>query len=152
MSCIEPKAIPRSILPSVEPDEQMVHAISTLCAYALMVRRTNEEIYDLHRLVHIATRVWLGKHGLAVEKTEKAIRYIAMVFPPDDWENLTLWRAYLPHALKLVEGKEGKEVVERYDLCWRKMSQSTRSPICFVVLIISVLMFIILIVEMSYIK
>ena len=117
MSCIEPKAIPRSILPTVELEEEMVHAIGTLCAYALVVRRADEETYDLHRLVHMATRVWLGEHGLAAEKTEKAIRHVRVVFPSDDWEYRALWRAYLPHALKLVKSKEGKEVVERYDLC-----------------------------------
>jgi tetratricopeptide (TPR) repeat protein len=118
MSCIEPKAIPRSILPAMEPEEQMVHAIGTLCAYSLVVRRADEEIYDLHRLVHMATRVWLGEHGLAAEKTEKAIRHVAKVFPSDDWRNRALWRAYLPHALRLVEGKEEMEVIERCTLCF----------------------------------
>ena len=65
MSCIAPNAIPRSILPGVELEEQMVHAIGTLCAYALVVRRADKETYDLHRLVHVATRVWLGRSGLA---------------------------------------------------------------------------------------
>jgi tetratricopeptide (TPR) repeat protein len=118
MSCIEPKAIPRSILPTTELEEQMVHAIGTLHAYALMVRRADEETYDLHRLVHMATRVWLGERGLAAETTKKAIQYVATVFPSDDWRNRALWQAYLPHALRLLEGKEGKEVVERYNLCF----------------------------------
>ena len=51
MSCIEPKAIPRSILPDVEPEGQMVHASGMLCAYALVARRGNET-HDIHRPVH----------------------------------------------------------------------------------------------------
>ena len=118
MSCVESKAIPQLILPTVEPEEKIVHAMGTLYAYAFVVRRIDEEIYDLHRLVHMATRVWLGEYGPAVEKTEKAIRHVALVFPTDNWENRVLWRAYLPHALRLLECKEGKEVVERYKLCY----------------------------------
>jgi tetratricopeptide (TPR) repeat protein len=118
MSCIEPTSIPRSILPTADSEEQMVHAIGMLCAYALVVRRANEEIYDLHRLVHMATRVWLGEYGPVAEKTEQAIRHVAEIFPPDDWENRALWRVYLPHALRLLEGKGGKEMVERCDLCF----------------------------------
>jgi tetratricopeptide (TPR) repeat protein len=118
MSCIEPKAIPRSILPSLELEEQMVHAIGTLCAYAFVVRRADEETYDLHRLVHMATRAWLSEHNLAAEVTEMAIRHVAKVFPSNDWENRGLWKAYLPHALRLLEAKGEEEVVERYDLCF----------------------------------
>ena len=118
MSCIKPKPIPQSILPHTELEEQMVHATGMLCAYALVVRRADDETYDLPRLVHMATRVWLGEHGLAAEKTEKAIRHHITVFPSDDWRNRALWRAYLPHALKLLEGKRGEEVVERYNLCF----------------------------------
>jgi hypothetical protein len=35
ISCIESKAIPYSILPSVQPEERMIRAIGTLCAYSL---------------------------------------------------------------------------------------------------------------------
>ena len=57
MSCIEHKAIPRSMLPLVEPEERKVHAIRTLRTYAFVTRQGDGESYAIHRLVHLATKV-----------------------------------------------------------------------------------------------
>ncbi len=91
MSCIKPKPIPRSVLPTVDPEERMVHAICTLCAYAFMVLRDNKDIYGLHRPLHLAIRVWVREHGLAAEKTEKVIQHFAGIFLSNDYRNLALW-------------------------------------------------------------
>jgi hypothetical protein len=117
MSCIEPKAIPWSILPSVKPEERIVRAISTLSGYALVVRRGDEEIYDLHRLVQLATRVWIRENGLAAVTVIKVIQHVAEVFPSNEYANRELWREYLPHALRILESTYGEDCVERHDLC-----------------------------------
>ena len=73
MSCVEWKAIPQTLLPSVQSEARVEEAISTLCGYSFLVRRdndgreaeeerdgttkTDEEWYDIHRLVHLATRI-----------------------------------------------------------------------------------------------
>ena len=117
MSCIEPKSIPRSILPAVQADERIVSAIGTLSGYAFVVRRGAQDMYNLHRLVHLATRVWVWMKVLTVEVVVNAIQHIARVFPSDEYENQELWRKYLPHALKVLGSTEREESVERYDLC-----------------------------------
>jgi hypothetical protein len=70
MSCIEWKAIPRYFLPAIEPQERMEAAIGTLCGYSFVSRRRDpnaedpnesEEYYDMHRLVHLAIRIWLTR-------------------------------------------------------------------------------------------
>jgi hypothetical protein len=58
--------------------------------------------YDIHRLVHLATRIWVKNHGNASEVAEDAVRRIADVFPLDGYENWVVWRGYLPHALRLL--------------------------------------------------
>jgi hypothetical protein len=63
ISRIEPKAIPRSIL-QMETEEETEHAIGTLCGYAFLVSRDDRKMFDMHRLVHMATRIWTEKHGL----------------------------------------------------------------------------------------
>ncbi len=60
LSLIEPKAIPQSILPG-SGSEQMVHAIGTLCGYAFVTRRGDDPVFDMHRLVNLATRIWTSK-------------------------------------------------------------------------------------------
>lgn len=45
----------------------MVHAMGTLRTYAFVTRRDDSEVYDMHRLVHLATKVWLGERGATNE-------------------------------------------------------------------------------------
>jgi len=116
ISHIEPKAIPRSILPSMESEEETVHAIGTLCAYAFLSRRQESGVYDMHSLVHLATQIWVQKHGLMEEAMVKAMRHVSQVFPINDYGNRNLWREYMPHALRLVQGGRGCKIEERYIL------------------------------------
>jgi tetratricopeptide (TPR) repeat protein len=117
MSCIEPKAIPHSILPSLWPEELMIRAIGMLCAYSFIAKRGDEDIYDMHRLVHVATGIWVMKHGIAEKTLEKAIQHVSNVFPDAEHNNLSICRGYLVHALRLLTKKLDTDVVERYTLC-----------------------------------
>jgi tetratricopeptide (TPR) repeat protein len=134
MSCVEWKAIPRSLLPRAQVEWQMEEAIGTLCGYSFLARRGDsnskeegqeeeeeeeirEEWYDIHRLVHLATRIWVSKHGDAAKVLKEAVRHVADVFPSDDYANRAIWRAYLPHALRMLgSGQEGS-VQDKSELC-----------------------------------
>ncbi|KAH7074944.1 hypothetical protein BKA63DRAFT_543623 [Paraphoma chrysanthemicola] len=133
MSCIEWKAIPRSLLPSVESEERMEDAMGTLCMYSFLTKRETsrqeereeaeteaegeEEWYDMHRLVHLATRIWISKYSNAAKVTEKAVRHTVSVFPSDDYANRAVWRAYLPHALRLLESMLDSDGEKKSELC-----------------------------------
>jgi tetratricopeptide (TPR) repeat protein len=138
ISCVEWKAIPRSLLPEAQLEGEMEEAIGTLCGYSFLTRRggesgeteTNtgeeedtetqverEEWYDIHRLVHLATRIWVKEHGNAGEVAEDAVRHVADVFPSDDYENRAVWRGYLPHALRLLDGGQESSIREQSKLC-----------------------------------
>jgi tetratricopeptide (TPR) repeat protein len=134
ISCLEWKAIPRSLLPRAHVEWQIEEAIGTLCGYSFLARRGDsnskeegqeeeeeegirEEWYDLHRLVHLATRIWVSKHGDAAKVLDEAVRHVADVFPSDDYANRAIWRAYLPHALRMLgSGQEGS-VQDKSELC-----------------------------------
>ncbi|KAK0705593.1 P-loop containing nucleoside triphosphate hydrolase protein [Lasiosphaeris hirsuta] len=118
ISYIEPKSIPQSILPGCQSEEQIVHAIGTLRAYAFLSKRGESKMYDMHSLVHMATRIWVSKRGLAIQEAGKAIRHVAKVFPSDDYENRSLWREYMPHSIRMLQGPEGRDVEERYNLSY----------------------------------
>ena len=116
MSCIEHKAIPGSILPLVEPEERMVHAIGTLRAYAFVTRRSDGESYDMHRLVHLATKVWLSEHG-AIDKLNKRVAArLTEIFSSDDCSNRAIWREYFPHAFHFIRNTKRLDVEARYNL------------------------------------
>jgi tetratricopeptide (TPR) repeat protein len=116
ISRIEPKAIPQSILPSLDSEERMVHAIGTLRGYAFVVRRGDEETFDMHSLVHLATRIWIQREGRVIQTMEKATRHLEAIFPSDDYGNRSLWREYLPHTLRVLFEDEGVDIEERYEL------------------------------------
>ncbi|KAK0728553.1 P-loop containing nucleoside triphosphate hydrolase protein [Lasiosphaeria miniovina] len=61
MSHIEPKGIPRSILPSAESQEEMVHAIGTLYSYAFLNRR-EQAVVLLEKVLAIREQILIETH------------------------------------------------------------------------------------------
>ena len=103
MSCVDPKMIPQSLLPPAERKKKMLDAIGTLTAYSFISRSSEGQSFDVHRLVHLATRNWLRVQDSLIGWTLKAVDRLAEVFPSHDSNNRTLWRAYLPHARLVLE-------------------------------------------------
>ena len=125
MSCIEWKAIPQSLLPKVQSQERLEEAIGTLCGYSFVSRREGnntrevdggEEWYDLHRLVHLAIKVWVEKCSSAAGVSQQAMAHVAEVFPTDEFGNEAVWRAYMPHALRLLDTKTSVDAESRAKL------------------------------------
>jgi tetratricopeptide (TPR) repeat protein len=119
ISQIEPKAIPQSILPGLGSHEQVVNAIGTLCGYAFLGRRGDGDMFDMHSLVHVATRIWIEKHGRAMQTETDAVRHLWTIFPPayrGPAANREKWRTYLPHALRVLQGSKNSRIKARYDL------------------------------------
>jgi hypothetical protein len=114
LSYIEPKAIPRSVLPPLTSEEEMEFAIGTLCGYAFLTKRDDRRIFDMHGLVQLSTRLWLKEQGQEHQAIESAIRRMEGCFPSDDYTNREIWRAYLPHALQVIRLDEDKDISERY--------------------------------------
>ncbi|KAI8944499.1 hypothetical protein F4801DRAFT_599698 [Xylaria longipes] len=119
MSYIEPKAIPQSILPRSPVDEEMEHAIGVLCGYAFLVRRGDEDTFDMHRLVHIATRVWIQKQEIVKETETRAIQHLASALPFDNKEDQLKWREYLQHAQHALRVSQEHQDSKRFELFHR---------------------------------
>ncbi|OCL11362.1 HET-domain-containing protein [Glonium stellatum] len=120
MACIEPKDIPQSLLPAGESRKKEVDAIGTLTAYSFVNKRPAEECFDLHRLVHLATRNWLQKEELLAQSTERAILRLGEVFPDHGHQNRTVWRRYLAHASYALESDvAGDDNEARTSLLWK---------------------------------
>ncbi|SPO02516.1 uncharacterized protein DNG_05189 [Cephalotrichum gorgonifer] len=102
LSQIEPRAVPQFILPKPGTEEALTHAIGTLSGYAFIEKRDGEDIYDMHRLVHLAAGVWYRKEKAAANSRKAAIAQLEGVFPTNDWENREQWRLCMPHALRAL--------------------------------------------------
>jgi tetratricopeptide (TPR) repeat protein len=119
LALIEPKAIPRSMLPRFTSEAALVQAIGTLTTYAFIARRGTTRIYDMHNLVQLATKLWVQGAGNAVQAEEHAVRHLTNIFPLNDYSQQERWRAYMPHALGLLGRCEIIDLEQRYLLCLR---------------------------------
>ncbi|KAG6987556.1 hypothetical protein FOFC_05764 [Fusarium oxysporum] len=115
LAYIEPKAVPKSMLPEGKSQQQLTRAIGTLCGYRFLDKRGSTEVFDMHSLVYLAIRSWVAENDLEKKQRQAAIARLSEVFPTDDWENRDLWRQYLPHAIKLLSPSEDDWSEE---LCW----------------------------------
>ncbi|PIG87297.1 kinesin light chain [Aspergillus arachidicola] len=116
ISCIEWRAIPYSILPAAHPEARLVGAIGTLCSYSFLERRDDGTKLDMHRLVHLATRMWVNQNGRKRETTIAALKHLAEVFPSDDYTNREIWRDYLPHVAR-IKDEQCQDTEEKSRLC-----------------------------------
>ncbi|CAL5870085.1 uncharacterized protein PFLUO_LOCUS4319 [Penicillium psychrofluorescens] len=115
MSFIEPKAIPRYILPPLNTAERQF-ATDMLCGYAFVTKRDDGNMFDMRDLVQLSTRLWLQKEGNTLQAIQCATRHMERVFPSDEHKNREIWRAYLPHAVKILRHDETQDMDERYEL------------------------------------
>ncbi|KAM0239514.1 hypothetical protein ACHAP5_008305 [Fusarium lateritium] len=106
LACVEPKAVPQSMLPECESRQQRARAIGILCGYKFLDKRGSDGIFDMYSLVHLAIRSWVAENDSGEMQSQVAIARLREVFPTDDWENRDLWRQYLPHAIKLLRCAE----------------------------------------------
>ncbi|KAJ3335861.1 hypothetical protein HDU93_004230 [Gonapodya sp. JEL0774] len=123
MACIESKEIPESILPGERTSPAFRSAIGILVGYAFLslshqqVNGTSDVVYIMHRLVHLSAKLWLSKELRTMDVVKNACQHMSNIFPTPEWKNRDIWRKYLPHTVNLLGIGEGKELVERYDLC-----------------------------------
>lgn len=106
-----------SILPKPKLEEQMTHAIGILRCYAFIVKRESQ-IFDMHSLVHLATRIWVQREGFATQAVENAAVYLITIFPSDDLANRSPWRDYLPHAYRVLRDSNAQDMKLGYRLFW----------------------------------
>lgn len=104
---IEPKAIPQSLFPRPETEQQMTQAIGMLLGYGFLSRRGADQMFDTHSLVHLATRIQSEDQGTADGIQRDVLAHLTELFSTDQWENSELRQQYLPHALKIIGIRKG---------------------------------------------
>ncbi|KAF2181041.1 putative kinesin light chain [Zopfia rhizophila CBS 207.26] len=120
MSCVEAKDIPQSLLPPAQSSKMAVDAMGTLSAYSFITKHKTDQLLDLHRLVHLATRNWLRTEGSLRQWTAKALNRLEEMFPDSNHRNRSVWRMYLPHARYSLETKLDTDVVfDKTALLWK---------------------------------
>ena len=98
MACLVRQNIPQSLLPVAPSKKKAIDAIGTLTAYSFVTRHKFDDLFDMHRLVHIATRNWLNNRNKLSAWTDEALLRLSDLFPSEDHKNRAMWPIYIPHA------------------------------------------------------
>ena len=122
LAFFENKAIPFEILPSVGSEGDLIHAIGILVGYSFLSRQGDGKMYEMHRLVHHAIKIWMQNQKLADQWGEQTIRHLVNIFPTHNWENRNnLWGKLTPHTIRALQSTEQLAItpVLRVDLCFK---------------------------------
>ncbi|OAL45572.1 hypothetical protein IQ07DRAFT_576125 [Pyrenochaeta sp. DS3sAY3a] len=117
ISHIEWKAIPYSILPIFEPEARMAKAIGTLCSYSFLERRQHGDLFDMHRLVHLATKNWIRQNGKQEQSRDDAMAHLANIFPMGEWLHRPIWQSYMPHVAHINSNEPRDDTYDQSELC-----------------------------------
>ncbi|KAK0611699.1 hypothetical protein B0T14DRAFT_414625, partial [Immersiella caudata] len=106
MSLFDRQAIPKKFLSDYGEREQaqkprgemqLVKALGVLKAFSF-ITENKDHSFDMHRLVQLVTRKWLGERDIMHRFAEEAILVVSHNYPYGNHENQAICIAYLPHA------------------------------------------------------
>jgi tetratricopeptide (TPR) repeat protein len=100
MACINPRDIPKSLVPETVSKKKSTDAVGLLKAFSFINEQGGR--LSLHRLVHLSTRNWLRTQSRFRQQLSTTTFRFDEVFPTHTYTNRTIWREYLPHALSLI--------------------------------------------------
>jgi tetratricopeptide (TPR) repeat protein len=135
MACFDRINIPQSLLPADHSSIQRLKALGTLIGYAFITEQQqaqgvqSERLFDMHRLVHIASALWLDGHKERVTWAKKAADRVLDLVPSDGHEGKEVWTTYLPHAIYvaglggIVEDTLRAAVLTRVGKCQATLGQ-----------------------------
>lgn len=110
MACVANNEIPETMLPPQGSLVQQTEAIGTLKAYAFITEyrqqcqeRNAIKVFNIHPLVHLATRSWLEAHCQWKAMAEMALVRLLQILPLGDLSTVEIWTAYLPHAKHVID-------------------------------------------------
>ncbi|OAA63371.1 Heterokaryon incompatibility [Niveomyces insectorum RCEF 264] len=118
MSFLGEKDIPRGLLPPADNDLEMDEAVGVLLSYGFLSRRSQDDVYDMHRLVALATRNWLAAEGTFDACIATVVQRLNDVFPFPDPDSISLCKTYLPHTQKALRFYKKSPTLEQTPLTW----------------------------------
>lgn len=105
MACLDAKHIMKSCLPEKLISRLELKAYGTLQNYAFIQTQkseSNDTVFNMHRLVHLATRNYLRLHGKLSPCLQLMALHLSSLIPHSGWDLSGYWQLYVPHVEKVV--------------------------------------------------
>ena len=111
MSIFNRQAIPQSLIQGGYDDLAFCEVMGPVLNFSLVRAETTGQIFELHRLVQIATRHWLERDSSSQHWIDCAINQLAVLFPRDhdQRQNWVACETLLPHVEEVLENEPGSE-------------------------------------------
>ncbi|KAF1940357.1 kinesin light chain [Clathrospora elynae] len=140
MACTASTDIPESMLPADESRVAETKAIGTLKAYAFVTERRpagdgrqqqqeRTKAFDVHQLVHLATRSWLKAQNQWLDWAAKTTMRLVELVPLGDHSTIETWTACMPHARhvasvpEMYEAEARMRLLDRIGQCEQTLGQ-----------------------------
>jgi tetratricopeptide (TPR) repeat protein len=140
MACIDRASIPQSLLPRGASVVQQTKALGTLTGYAFITERSQtaresdrDRLFDMHRLVHMASACWLDAHGQHAVWLTAAVARLKELVPYGGHKNKEAWTTYLSHAVHaagmhgIEDQKASASLLDRVGRCQASLGQYAAS-------------------------
>ena len=103
MVCLDRRAIPKALLPASESSVERAKSLGLLKAYSLIKANDEEDLFDIHRLVYLATRNWLRSEKKFDLWAQRALNLVSREFPLMSYAKPKLCDLYISHANAILE-------------------------------------------------
>ena len=113
MSFFDRQGIPEELITSrYEENDSIVNFeedIEVLRSFSLIALGTENDVFEMHRLVQFATRKWLEQRQELEEWKKRYITVMADAFPPGRYENWKRCQMLFPHAVLVLDYRPMEE-------------------------------------------
>jgi len=114
IACLAPKNIPRSLLPAAYDTDcltarSFIRAVGLLRGYHLIESDNDSQMFEMHAVVHLATRMWLKSRDEFQYWIQNALSSVFNHFPNSpsyESDNLSQCARYLPAAEAVLSNEE----------------------------------------------
>lgn len=114
LSVLDGQGVPEVLLRNDDDTvADFVTSIGILKAFSLITTETGGTTFEVHRLVHLATQMWLRMSGELASWQQKALGRVAAIFLIGVYENWEICAALAPHV-EVVLGYDKPEPSSRY--------------------------------------
>jgi len=137
MSFFNPQGIPDFLLRNYlehesdggkeDIEDRFEDDLHLLRSYSLLGTNPEGDVFEMHRLVQFATRVWLRSFSGEDRWRKRFLMTLSKEFPNDDFENWSKCRLLLPHVEPLL-GEEPMDINEAK--CWAQVLHNAASYTC----------------------
>ncbi|THW94720.1 purine and uridine phosphorylase [Aureobasidium pullulans] len=124
LACLGCSDIPETLIMPLKdvPRLGRVKVIGTLVGYQFLVRQRQGDLFDTHRLIHLATKRWLWSKSAWKTCVQSAVDILCQRIPHGGYQKYNVYSRYLPHGICLL-GHFGNKNMEETEASIDLMSQ-----------------------------